>query len=57
MRVLMQRISGWRLRSQNFSFPVEHKLFHLYVKMMGYRTQADMLQLDQTSGVTPNAPT
>ena len=56
IRDLMQRISGWRLRSQNFAFPVEHKLFHLYVKMMGYRTQADMLQLDQTSGVTPHAP-
>lgn len=56
MRDMMQRISSWRLRSQNFTFPIEHKLFHLYVKVMGYRTQADMLKIDQTSGVTPNAP-
>ncbi|MCH2583413.1 MAG: hypothetical protein MK138_01465, partial [Planctomycetes bacterium] len=56
IRDVMQRISSWRLKSQNFTFPVEHKLFHLYVKLMGYRTQSDMLQVDQTSGVTPNAP-
>ena len=56
VRDVMQRISSWRLKSQNFTFPIEHKLFHMYVKVMGYRTQADVLQLDQTSGVTPNAP-
>ena len=56
IRDVMQRISSWRLKSQNFTFPIEHKLFHLYVKMMGYRTQADMLQMDTTSGVTPHAP-
>ena len=58
MRNLMRKISAWRLRNGNYNFPVEHKLFHLYVKLTK-QTKEDVLQnakLDATSGVTPNAP-
>ena len=33
--------------------PVEQKLFDLYVRMTR-QTQEDQIQLDRTSGVTPN---
>jgi radical SAM superfamily enzyme YgiQ (UPF0313 family) len=57
MRKLMKRVSGWRLRKQNYAFPIEQKLFHAYVKLSGQKTQADVLKRDMTSGVTPHAPT
>ena len=47
IRDLMRRISGWRLRTNNFSFPVEQKLFHTYVKLSGSRTQENTLGTDR----------
>ena len=47
----------WRLRKNNFDFPIEQKLFHLYVRMTGHRTQESKSHIkDMTSGVTPFAP-
>ena len=51
---LMQRISGWRLKNGVYTFPIEQKLFHLYVKLTG-QTQQDHINVDRTSGVTPHA--
>jgi radical SAM superfamily enzyme YgiQ (UPF0313 family) len=56
VRRMMRSISGWRLRSNNYAFPLEQKLFHVYVQMTGRRTQNDMLKKDMTPGVTPHAP-
>jgi radical SAM superfamily enzyme YgiQ (UPF0313 family) len=56
LRRMMRRISGWRLKKNNYSFPLEQKLFHMYVKMTGTRTQGDMIKKDMTPGVTPHAP-
>lgn len=39
MRGLMRNISGWRLRTNNFSFPLEQKLFHTFVRLSGRKTQ------------------
>jgi radical SAM superfamily enzyme YgiQ (UPF0313 family) len=58
LREAMRRISGWRLRSGNYAFPLEHKLFHYYVRMTR-QTQRDVLHdeaVDRTPGVTPSAP-
>ncbi|MEE9127379.1 MAG: radical SAM protein, partial [Planctomycetota bacterium] len=56
---LMRSISGWRLKHDNYGFPLEHKFFHLYVKMTRQRKE-DLLardpQHDRTYGVTPSAP-
>jgi hypothetical protein len=52
----MKSISGWRLKNQNYRFPLEQKLFHVYVKLTGQKTQDDVIKRDVTSGVTPNAP-
>ena len=51
---LMQRISGWRLKNGVYTFPIEQKLFDLYVKLTG-QTQQDHINVDRTSGVTPHA--
>jgi anaerobic magnesium-protoporphyrin IX monomethyl ester cyclase len=56
IREFMRRVSGWRLKHNRYEFPIEHKLFHTYVRMTGHRTQEDVLKLDRTSGVTPHAP-
>jgi hypothetical protein len=56
IREFMRRVSGWRLKNNRYEVPIEHKLFHTYVKMTGQRTTADVMKLDQTSGVTPHAP-
>ncbi len=56
VRKIMHRLSGWRLRNQNYTFPIEQKLFHVFVKMTGQKTQVNAMRRDQTSGVTPNAP-
>jgi len=42
MRRLMRRISGWRLGANNFSFPIEHKLFHAWVRLTGQRTRSEI---------------
>ena len=39
VRDLMRKISGWRLRTNNFDFPIEQKLFHTFVRLSGGRTQ------------------
>ncbi|MEM7310894.1 MAG: radical SAM protein [Planctomycetota bacterium] len=51
---LMKHISGWRLKNGVYTFPIEQKLFDLYVRLTG-QTQEDQIQLDRTSGVTPHA--
>lgn len=56
VRNFMHKISGWRLKHNQYTLPVEQKLFHMYVKLTGQRTQGDVLQLDKTPGVTPSAP-
>ena len=56
VRSLMRRISGWRLKKNNYTFPLEQKLFHVYVRLIGHRTQKDLSRRDTTSGVTPHAP-
>jgi radical SAM superfamily enzyme YgiQ (UPF0313 family) len=53
VRNSLKRISQWRLRQSNYTFPIEQKLFDLYVRLTG-QTQKDKVQLDRTSGVTPN---
>jgi hypothetical protein len=58
LREAMRRISGWRSRSGNYAFPLEHKLFHYYVRMTR-QTQRDVLHdeaVDRTPGVMPSAP-
>ncbi|MFT4540497.1 MAG: anaerobic magnesium-protoporphyrin IX monomethyl ester cyclase [Planctomycetota bacterium] len=60
LRALMKQVSGWRLKTANYNFPIEHKLFHLFVKLTG-RTKEKVLgkekaQIDHSSGVTPSAP-
>ncbi|MCP3918196.1 MAG: B12-binding domain-containing radical SAM protein [bacterium] len=61
MRRAMKGISGWRLKRSNYTFPIEHKLFHAYVRL----TRQDRKHilngsteenLDRTPGVTPSAP-
>ena len=54
VRKLMQRISGWRLKHGIYTFPIEQKLFDVYVRMTG-QTQTDQIELDRTSGITPHA--
>ena len=56
VRSLMRSVSGWRLRNQNYAFPIEQKLFHMYVRVSGKKTQGDMIKKNTSSGVTPNAP-
>ncbi len=58
LRELMRKISGWRLKSGNYAFPIEHKLFHMYVKMTRQTQEAVLhdVKLDRTPGVTPSAP-
>ena len=55
VRDFMHKISGWRLRKHNYAFPLEQKLFHLFVKLTR-QTQEQKIKADQTSGVTPHAP-
>lgn len=55
VREMMRRVSGWRLKHQNYTFPIEQKLFHAYVKLTG-QTQQARIEKDKTSGVTPHAP-
>ena len=59
LRKAMKWISGKRLKHNRYAFPVEHKLFHLFVRMTHQRKE-DVInsdpQLDRTPGVTPSAP-
>jgi radical SAM superfamily enzyme YgiQ (UPF0313 family) len=61
LRKVMQKVSGWRLKSGNYTFPIEHKLFHAFVRMTR-QDQRHILNtgtdenLDRTPGVTPSAP-
>jgi len=58
LRAAMKQVSGWRLKRSNYTFPIEHKLFHLFVKLSG-RTKDRVLHtenVDRTPGVTPSAP-
>jgi hypothetical protein len=56
----MRGISGWRLRNNNYSVPIEGRLFHAYVKTTGQNLKANTAEsgqeLDRTPGVTPSAP-
>ena len=59
IRKAMKWISGWRLKRNRYSFPLEHKLFHMYVRLtkpQGKRAVTTDPQLDRTPGVTPSAP-
>ncbi|MFT7668879.1 MAG: anaerobic magnesium-protoporphyrin IX monomethyl ester cyclase [Planctomycetota bacterium] len=49
VRDFMRKISGWRLRTNNFDFPLEQKLFHTLVRISGNRTQENTLGTDKTS--------
>ncbi|MCP5022087.1 MAG: B12-binding domain-containing radical SAM protein [bacterium] len=57
VRSMMKGISGWRLRNNSYTFPIEHKLFHAYVKLtkQDEKNMVDQ-KLDRTPGVTPSAP-
>jgi hypothetical protein len=37
MRRLLSRIAGWRLKNAQYAFPIEQKLFDLYVRATGQR--------------------
>jgi hypothetical protein len=56
----MKGISGWRLRNNNYSMPVEGRLFHAYVKATRQDLKINKAPsgqaLDRTPGVTPSAP-
>jgi radical SAM superfamily enzyme YgiQ (UPF0313 family) len=54
VRKLLKSISAWRLERGIYDFPVEQKLYHLYVKLLG--TKPGRVEEDATSGVTPHAP-
>ena len=59
IRKAMKWISGWRLKRNRYSFPLEQKLFHMYVRLtkpQGKRAVTTDPQLDRTPGVTPSAP-
>ncbi len=49
MRGLMRKCSGWRLKHNNYSLPLEQKLFHLYVKLRGHRMQANEVNVSKPS--------
>jgi anaerobic magnesium-protoporphyrin IX monomethyl ester cyclase len=53
VRKTLRNIAGWRLRNGVYTLPVEQKAFDLYVRLTG-QTQKDKIELDRTSGVTPN---
>ncbi len=46
---LMKGISGWRLKSNNYTFPIEHKLFDVYVKLTKQDEQS-MINKDADQG-------
>ncbi len=56
LRDLMRKISGWRLKHNNFNLTIEQKLFHLYVKWTGQRTVEDVLSASSKSTGVPSSP-
>ena len=56
VRELMRKVSGWRLRTNRFDFPLEQKLFHSFVRLSGNRTQQDMLDAGKANTASPSAP-
>jgi len=56
VRNMVRKISGWRLRTGNYRFPIEQKLFHVYLQLIGKRDTEVYIKRDRTSGVTPNPP-
>ncbi len=64
-RGVLKKISGWRLKSGRYGFPIEHKAFHAYVKLTK-QTREDKIGataqdrahpgIDQTAGVSTSAP-
>lgn len=55
VRDLMRKISGWRLRTNNFEFPLEQKLFHTFVRLSGGRTQENTLGNNKASTAASSA--
>jgi radical SAM superfamily enzyme YgiQ (UPF0313 family) len=53
VRSALKSISGWRLKTGNYGFPLEQKLFDLWVRMAG-RSEKDAIEHDRTAGVTPH---
>jgi len=53
VRKAMKQAAGMRLKHGVYGFPIEQKLFDLYVRLTG-QTQKDKIVIDRTSGVTPN---
>jgi len=37
MRRMLSKIAGWRLKNQRYGFPIEQKLFDIYVRLTGQR--------------------
>ena len=64
-RAVLKRVSGWRLKTGRYGFPIEHKAFHSYVKLTR-QTKEDKLAsaaediaapgLDRTVGLATSAP-
>ncbi len=42
MRELLSRAAGWRLQAGEYRFPVEQKLFDLYVRLTGQTQPGDL---------------
>ncbi|MCZ6597531.1 MAG: hypothetical protein O7B99_07830, partial [Planctomycetota bacterium] len=53
VRGMLKSISGWRLRHGRYEFPLEQKLFDIYVRLTG-QSLDDAIEHDRTSGVTPH---
>jgi radical SAM superfamily enzyme YgiQ (UPF0313 family) len=49
VRRMMKGISAWRLKTGCYTFPLEHKLFHSYVRLTG-RTREDVIKSQASNG-------
>ena len=49
----LKRVASWRLERGEYRFPIEQKLFDMYVRATG-QTESRAVEVDRTSGVTPN---
>ncbi len=55
LRRLMKSISAWRLKNSCYTFPIEHKLFHAFVSLIG-QTREDVINTPPPDTLTaPNA--
>ena len=52
LRRLMKTISAWRLKKSCYTFPLEHKLFHTYVRLIG-QTREDVIAVATPSHLSP----